>query len=763
MNHSDPQIMQNYPDPTDSGGANGGPFYSPNSNNHQRLTNPDELQLAAQLSRGLEPMMGSGSGGGLSDPPELSGQTHANHPYTPEQHIHSQMDHGAMNEGQYTLEDENTAPRKRSKVSRACDECRRKKIRCDATSESGEEQCSNCKRVGTRCQFSRVPMKRGPSKGYIKELADRLNTLEGAMQAGEIPQFTGLHHDGTPRRASDEYTPPPPPIEATEARKRTYSSISNEFASGYQPQRPTAGWPATDASRQPPHPTSGYQGTTQISPDQTKSPYRSQYSPNGMAPQPMWRNGPETARRASTSFDSMPPPDHNNLEPKVEWDDSLVEGYYQHIHPTFPMLPYSQTRLGSRLGSCPATLREAFMEALYAAVKSFPTSTVTPQQEFLSTRRAARLIAASQSENVTNRTLATNLIYLQTLMLLAIESENHGPTGMRGQPSPSPSVWLGGAVGLAYSMKLHNHRVDNNAPDVDRDSDDLIARRTWLSLIILDRYHAASTSSPVMIPDTSVILLPDDQHLFGEATFTLARSSSVLGHVAAVFIAPSDVTALGSSSAPIISTLLVGELERFRESFPASLTPESSPLVHLAYWHLRLLMKRATPASDPSELAGPAMRIITLLTGSPTFTSPLLHHFSVLAALTLIDLLDLESTRDEAEVGIKMLRESYAPLSAWDMAIRDTIQKKRHSSGIVASTTAAASQHALTASQGLQHLADLATATEADRSEALSETRPETVASAPPTTVAANQAAWDSTALTRNGYLSALTPDDSRS
>jgi hypothetical protein len=57
-------------------------------------------------------------------------------------------------------------PRKRSKVSRACDECRRKKIKCDATTESGEDPCSNCRRSNVRCLFSRVPQKRGPSKGY---------------------------------------------------------------------------------------------------------------------------------------------------------------------------------------------------------------------------------------------------------------------------------------------------------------------------------------------------------------------------------------------------------------------------------------------------------------------------------------------------------------------------------------------------------------------------------------------------------------------
>jgi len=58
-----------------------------------------------------------------------------------------------------------TPPRKRSKVSRACDECRRKKVKCDAQMDTGEIPCSNCKRGGFECLFSRVPQKRGPSKG----------------------------------------------------------------------------------------------------------------------------------------------------------------------------------------------------------------------------------------------------------------------------------------------------------------------------------------------------------------------------------------------------------------------------------------------------------------------------------------------------------------------------------------------------------------------------------------------------------------------
>jgi hypothetical protein len=67
---------------------------------------------------------------------------------------------------QYPI-DNSIPPRKRSKVSRACDECRRKKIKCDAQSDTGEAPCSSCARSSIRCLFSRVPQKRGPSKGYI--------------------------------------------------------------------------------------------------------------------------------------------------------------------------------------------------------------------------------------------------------------------------------------------------------------------------------------------------------------------------------------------------------------------------------------------------------------------------------------------------------------------------------------------------------------------------------------------------------------------
>ncbi|ODV83738.1 hypothetical protein CANARDRAFT_184317, partial [[Candida] arabinofermentans NRRL YB-2248] len=83
-------------------------------------------------------------------------------------------------------------PRKRSKVSRACDACRRKKIRCDASLNMSNSQvtklCTNCERGGDICTFTRVPLKRGPTKGYSKGSDDGNSTVNGpSSNRGQVP------------------------------------------------------------------------------------------------------------------------------------------------------------------------------------------------------------------------------------------------------------------------------------------------------------------------------------------------------------------------------------------------------------------------------------------------------------------------------------------------------------------------------------------------------------------------------------------------
>ena len=64
--------------------------------------------------------------------------------------------------------DEDTSRRKRSKSLRACDSCRRKKVRCNAeycvNTDRISKKCDNCAKNNDECTFSRIPLKRGPSK-----------------------------------------------------------------------------------------------------------------------------------------------------------------------------------------------------------------------------------------------------------------------------------------------------------------------------------------------------------------------------------------------------------------------------------------------------------------------------------------------------------------------------------------------------------------------------------------------------------------------
>ncbi|CUM63570.1 uncharacterized protein PRCAT00001149001 [Priceomyces carsonii] len=86
---------------------------------------------------------------------------------------HSSREREIVNDELQSQKSKGDPPRKRSKVSRACDSCRRKKIRCNGEYSASLEQvtkvCDSCGKSNEPCTFSRIPLKRGPSKGYNKD------------------------------------------------------------------------------------------------------------------------------------------------------------------------------------------------------------------------------------------------------------------------------------------------------------------------------------------------------------------------------------------------------------------------------------------------------------------------------------------------------------------------------------------------------------------------------------------------------------------
>ncbi|KAI9702830.1 MAG: Glucose-responsive transcription factor [Candelina mexicana] len=738
-NHDEIHHTQRYPSPGAAQmGQDGGPFFA-----HQHRTSPPEnMQLSAQLSRNAAPMMATS----LPDshdpnPMTMNGNEMRAQPGTPVQY-----EQGAPDTNRDVSFDSATAPRKRSKTSRACDECRRKKIRCDATDDTVDKACSNCTRTSARCQFSRIPQKRGPSKGYIKELADRLHTLENTVRPAQHNdlQYTIMNDGGMSPRQSD-YSPQMNAVAGPSgSRKRTYSMSEGLQNSGYAPaqaQRSGEGLPPIGAP-------SGYQ---------------SQYSPNpanGTA-YPSWKRGsPGDAQHQNTSMpyesSDMRILDQEQIDTVVQWDEGTIDEYYRLIHETLPLLANSKSQLKSRLANCSVALREAFLEAVKAAVLPSPVLNFPSTAGLRSAQNAAKHLLEYQFEQNTPRTVLSNLMHLQTLILLVLAAERQGPANMNGQSGQSKAEILAHAVGLAGKLKLHITPDYKRISDYSPDSDEKLFRRAWLTLIILDRWHACGTSSPVLIQDASVVLLPEDQMVLGTAPYQLAQLSSILGDLAFMFAAPEKLVCVPRANAPLIDKLLQGQLRLFRSSADAAM--DSPNLVSLAYMHARLLIKKHMCSTQPDELLGLAHEIAGMLNNSAAPVTLLDHHFAALAALVLVDLVDIPEANDGALKGLDALSHALhmrnghrarEDLLTWENAVQELIQKKDR-------------QPLPNNRDSLQHLADLAVGESragALHGNATGDNAPANGAQQIPETKAV---AHDSTALTRQGYLTILAQQHGR-
>ncbi|KAF2772382.1 hypothetical protein EJ03DRAFT_266878 [Teratosphaeria nubilosa] len=572
--------------------------------------------------------------------------------------------------------------KERTKVSRACDECRRKKIRCDAVDETGATPCSNCARTGARCAFSRQPMKRGPSKGYIKELAERLNTLESQVHSPHAQQAARYELQQVQQQLATE-------AYGREGQMvldaRTGTKRSHDLAEALQQNGQAAqGAPIAQmhSSPQTPMPPPLYR--------QQQQQQQQQFGDGTPGMQPFWN--PAAANDRGGPFDAPFDAIDTSLTGTItnfDWDDAVVDEYYRIIHQTFPLLPSSKHRLRQKLGECPASLREAFLAALDCLMRTFPTTTLPANPAYpQALKKTAELLARYPFDNPSTHTNSTNLVYLQTLIMMALESDNHGPATIRGQAGPSRAEWLGRAAGVAGQLEINVvHSGAQSILEGDRDSDERLARRVWWVLFILDRWHASSTADLLKLPENSVVLLPEDQMLLGESTYHLARLSFIIGHLAAILTTtktPStDVMAPSNPASSLLGLTLAGEIDRFRESVES--VWGSLNLVHLSYHHCHLLIKRLNPQIEPTELVGHAVKVATVLNSRLTPVTPLNHHFGALAAMTLCELCDVPKTRSEALKGLEQMQECLGEgkglagrmeSEGWDGAVRELVAGK---------------------------------------------------------------------------------------
>ena len=169
------------------------------------------------------------------------------------------------------------------------------------------------------------------------------------------------------------------------------------------------------------------------------------------------------------------------------------------------------------LEKVPHIVRTALLYARDLAV-TFCTSTLKP--EALSVRVTSEL-ATLKAEGPQVRTRDANLAYLQALFFMSLVTEASGPVLSRN------TSWIAEAVSIATFLNLHqSHYFDIGDPN-DEDAPAKVARRLWLSLVVLDRFHASSTASPLLVAEDSARLIESDEEIMGTNAYQLVRKSRI--------------------------------------------------------------------------------------------------------------------------------------------------------------------------------------------------------------------------------------------
>lgn len=366
--------------------------------------------------------------------------------------------------------------------------------------------------------------------------------------------------------------------------------------------------------------------------------------------------------------------------------------YLATVHTNYPILPSSRARVESLLSLCPNNVRSAFINALLAVAQSSSGNV----------KLASALIHDWETSDEP-RTQAVNIVHVQTLLLLIIDAD--------WRCSPSLPSLLARAVALANTMRLWKYPSLSEASEPD--SDDHLCVRIWWSLVLMDRWHAVGTGQPVLIPSASVVAPANLESITGDLCFQLTRKflkfmmlcpsvcfeltrlrkglSKLLCRISQATSALPPGT---STTEGLLAGVLADYVEDYRQSLPSHVDPSSYPLVHLAYWHCKLLITLLTPDVVLTEILWPLKELINLLSIHADIRSPLVNHFGMLIISALSVLSKNEESREEA---LRLNKEILdKPGGIWD-SIRDKLldQARPTSSGDAAS---------------LQHLADLAAA-----------------------------------------------------
>ncbi|KAF8324419.1 fungal-specific transcription factor domain-containing protein [Cantharellus anzutake] len=410
-------------------------------------------------------------------------------------------------------------PIQRRRVWRACESCRRKKIKCDGH----EPVCSQCTQTNSTCTWIQTKDRAATSRHYVQELEARLIQMEGLLT--QVGGATELLTADSARRFAPANAPTPASSSPASAHTASYPTLqdSSTYLTDLNVRQPQSdsdqfGQLALDANGHLRW-IGGSSAMTLV--DAFKNISTAAISgsstPQGDVSHPRFLAG-EGKHPANNLY--FPPNVHSNARPRalpgpeeVEFPprdlaDKLVAAYFTHFHHTLPVVDST-----------------AFLSQYRRLMDDHrilsPADTGFPTVVFSVFACAARYVEDPRLENAepdaheagmahvyyeramilyyTGHT-ATQLAHVQAFVLLS---------SYLASINSLPQSWLlcGQAVRIAQDLGLHRSPRHLSLTPIDKET----RRKVWWCVYGLDRMLAVALGRPLGIDDSDCdIELPLD-------------------------------------------------------------------------------------------------------------------------------------------------------------------------------------------------------------------------------------------------------------
>ncbi|KDQ52659.1 hypothetical protein JAAARDRAFT_183930 [Jaapia argillacea MUCL 33604] len=561
---------------------------------------------------------------------------------------------------------------KKRRVNRACDVCRRKKIRCNG-GQTSNGQCSNCLAFNYQCTYLEGSKKNPPSERYVETLEMRLKKMEELLSKlnpsmelqGSTPSPSNSGSGSGPASASaltDPLRPLPPSASASNNDRSFFVPAARSPNPKTIPDytEETEETEDEDALRGD-HEYRYSPLSAQQSQDPQINPFRGRFI--GRASGAMLVRTTATLKLNHTSeeekpfwqgfFDQRRPaywnpcpweqtPDRGPVTldfPENDLLNSLVGIYFRTTNLMVPLLHYPTFRRCLQEG---LHLRDWGFGSTVLGVCAVASRSSDDPRVFLEGTGGAELSAGwkwfSQIELARPPLLNPQTLYdLQMYCLAAIY--------FQGSSVPHNAwVIIGMGLRLAQDVGAHSHKVYGATPTVE---DELWKRAFWV-LVSLDRLTSAGLGRPCALHDEEInVDLPiecDDEYWIDEDPDKAFKQPSSRPSTIAYFICFTKLNRILALILRSIYTLnkvvgtpgfagprkeqhivveLDSALNKWVDSIPDHLRWDphrthplfftQSALLYAHYYHIQIMIHRPFIPSprNPSTLSFPSLAICT--------------------------------------------------------------------------------------------------------------------------------------------------------